>query len=222
MMVLVGFLALAIDLGMLAIAKTQVQQAADLAALTAARTLNGNATGQLQPDRGHDQRAERRDLQLDPGASHSVVATAAHPTARTTTTRPRRRFSANFPATTGSPTTAVSATVTSNSLPAAFSKIFGDAIPPERHGDRPGGPPPARHRPGDGPLRLDAHGHLPRVRLLYDLSHHQQSRHPRPDVRPLLVERAPSCKDRPPTKRQATTVTRSPRATRPPPTPRIP
>ena len=30
---LVGFLALAIDLGMLAIAKTQVQQAADLAAL---------------------------------------------------------------------------------------------------------------------------------------------------------------------------------------------
>ena len=32
---LVGFLALAIDLGMLAIAKTQVQQAADLAALTA-------------------------------------------------------------------------------------------------------------------------------------------------------------------------------------------
>ncbi len=40
--VMVGFLALAIDLGMLAIAKTQVQQAADLAALTAMRTLNGN------------------------------------------------------------------------------------------------------------------------------------------------------------------------------------
>ena len=37
MMVLLGFLALAIDLGMLAIAKTQVQQAADLVALTAAR-----------------------------------------------------------------------------------------------------------------------------------------------------------------------------------------
>ena len=32
---LVGFLALAIDLGMLAVAKAQVQQAADLAALTA-------------------------------------------------------------------------------------------------------------------------------------------------------------------------------------------
>src|SRR5271155_2260825 len=44
MVALLGFLALAIDLGMLAIAKTQAQNAADLAALTAARTLNGNST----------------------------------------------------------------------------------------------------------------------------------------------------------------------------------
>jgi len=41
---LTAFLALAIDLGMLALAKTQAQQAADLAALTAARTVNGVAT----------------------------------------------------------------------------------------------------------------------------------------------------------------------------------
>ena len=59
MMILLGFLALAIDLSMLAIAKTQVQQAADLVALTAARSLNGEANGQLQPDRSHDQRTER-------------------------------------------------------------------------------------------------------------------------------------------------------------------
>ena len=38
-----GFLALAIDLGMVAISKTQAQQAADLAALTAARSLEWNA-----------------------------------------------------------------------------------------------------------------------------------------------------------------------------------
>jgi uncharacterized membrane protein len=38
-----SFLALAIDLGMVAISKTQAQQAADLAALTAARSLNGLA-----------------------------------------------------------------------------------------------------------------------------------------------------------------------------------
>ena len=36
------FLALAIDLGMVAISKTQTQQAADLVALTAARSLNGS------------------------------------------------------------------------------------------------------------------------------------------------------------------------------------
>ena len=41
---LVGFLALAIDLGILVMAKTQAQNAADLAALTAARTLKGNST----------------------------------------------------------------------------------------------------------------------------------------------------------------------------------
>src|SRR5437773_9541416 len=43
--VLISFLALAIDIGMLATARTQAQHAADLAALTAARTVNGNPTG---------------------------------------------------------------------------------------------------------------------------------------------------------------------------------
>ncbi len=44
LVVLISFLALAIDLGMVAIAKTQVQNAADLAVLTAARTVNGQAS----------------------------------------------------------------------------------------------------------------------------------------------------------------------------------
>jgi hypothetical protein len=42
---LVSMLALAIDIGMVAIAKTQCQNAADSAATAAARTLNGNSTG---------------------------------------------------------------------------------------------------------------------------------------------------------------------------------
>lgn len=41
---LIGFLALAIDLGMLTVTKVQAQNAADLAAITAARTLSGNAS----------------------------------------------------------------------------------------------------------------------------------------------------------------------------------
>src|SRR5262245_22465857 len=43
--ILVSFLALAIDIGMLATARTQAQHGADLAALTAARTVNGNPVG---------------------------------------------------------------------------------------------------------------------------------------------------------------------------------
>jgi len=47
MIVLLAFMALAIDLGIMAVAQTQAQQAADLAALAAARTLNGTGnTGQ--------------------------------------------------------------------------------------------------------------------------------------------------------------------------------
>src|ERR1700722_7607108 len=42
---LVGFVALAIDVGMIAIADTQCQNAADNAAVAGARTLSGSATG---------------------------------------------------------------------------------------------------------------------------------------------------------------------------------
>ena len=40
---LVGFVAMAIDIGMIALARTQAQQAADAAAMTATRTLNGGS-----------------------------------------------------------------------------------------------------------------------------------------------------------------------------------
>src|SRR5215475_10294534 len=42
---LVGMLALAIDIGMVAVARTQCQNAADSAAMAGARTINGNSTG---------------------------------------------------------------------------------------------------------------------------------------------------------------------------------
>lgn len=44
-MALFAFLALSIDLGMLAVARTQCQDAADAAAMTGARTLNGTTSG---------------------------------------------------------------------------------------------------------------------------------------------------------------------------------
>src|SRR5262245_21068673 len=42
--VLMGFVALAIDIGLLALARTQAQNAADAAALTGARSLTGDAS----------------------------------------------------------------------------------------------------------------------------------------------------------------------------------
>ena len=47
---------------MVAIAKTQAQHAADLAALTAAHSLNGNATSNYNQSCSHNQRAESLDL----------------------------------------------------------------------------------------------------------------------------------------------------------------
>ena len=78
MVALVGFLGLSIDLGMLAIAKTQTQQAADLAALTAARTLNGNASTTYNSSGGHHQRPKHLYLQHDFGQNYHLVATDAH------------------------------------------------------------------------------------------------------------------------------------------------
>src|SRR5207248_4290481 len=40
---LFGFVALAVDVGMMAVARTEAQSAADVAALAGARTLNGNS-----------------------------------------------------------------------------------------------------------------------------------------------------------------------------------
>src|SRR5262245_32069327 len=44
---LVGFVAMAVDIGMIALARTQVQHIADAAAMTAARSLNGGPNPDL-------------------------------------------------------------------------------------------------------------------------------------------------------------------------------
>ena len=132
-------------------------------------------------------------------------------------------FSANYPATTGSPTTAVSATVTSADRSRRRSpSSWGSHLLPSVTATA-----QAVHRPRDIALVMDLSGSmrmgtLPRVRLLHDLAHHQQSRHPRADLRPLFVEQRRADRADRRTGRRATTVTRSPRATRPPPTPRTP
>ena len=97
---MVGFLALAIDLGMLAIAKTQAQQAADLAALTAARTLNGNASN------NYNQTAATTNAQ-NILTYNSILGQAIQSSQLQLTygsydyNQTTQTFQANFPATTG-------------------------------------------------------------------------------------------------------------------------
>ncbi len=149
-----AFLALAIDLGMVAIAKTQVQQAADLAALTAGRTLNGvstnnynqsqattNAQNVLTYNNVLGSKLRASQLQLSYGSYDYSQATQS--------------FSANFPATTGSPTTAVSASVTSAAAPGSFSKLLGISLLPSITATA-----QVVHRPRDIALVMDLSGSM--------------------------------------------------------------
>jgi Flp pilus assembly protein TadG len=152
--VMVGFLALAIDLGMMAIAKTQVQQAADLAALTAMRTLNGNSST------NYNQSAATTNAQ-NVVTYNSILGTSLQSSQLQLTfgsydyNQTAGTFQANFPPTTGSATTAISTTVTSSSLPGAFSKILKTQLLPNVSATA-----QAVHRPRDIALVLDLSGSM--------------------------------------------------------------
>ena len=182
-----GFLALAIDLGMAAISKTQAQQAADVAALTAARSLNGLAAGNYNQT-GATTNAQNllsynRVLGKPIQASQLQLTYGSYDYNQTTQT-----FSANYPSLSGSPTTAVTATVTTSSSPAAFGVVFGTQILPTLSATA-----QAVHRPRDIALVMDLSGSMRMGTCLgFDFypttAHEQQSRPPHTNVRPVLVE----------------------------------
>ena len=151
---LVGFLALSVDVGMLAIAKTQAQQAADLSALTAARTVNGdpssnynqvaattNAQNALTYNQILGQTVKTSQMQLTYGSYDYNQTT--------------QTFNANYPPTTGTATSAVAATVTTTGLPVAFGSIFGSQFLPNVSATA-----QAVHRPRDIALAVDLSGSM--------------------------------------------------------------
>jgi hypothetical protein len=151
---MVGFLALAIDLGMLAIAKAQAQNAADLAALTAMRTVNGDSTC------GYNQGAATTNAQ-NILTYNTILGTQIQSSQLTLTygsydyNAATQTFSANYPPTSGVPLTAASATVSAGSLPGAFSTIFGLQVLPTVTATA-----QAAHRPRDVALTLDLSGSM--------------------------------------------------------------
>ncbi len=149
-----SFLALAIDLGMVAISKTQAQQAADLVALTAARSLNGSATGNY--NQGEATTNAQNILSYNRVLSNPIQASQLQLTYGSYDySQSAQAFSANYPPLTGSPTTAVAATVTTISSPAAFSAIFGTQLLPTLSATA-----QAVHRPRDIALVMDVSGSM--------------------------------------------------------------
>ena len=152
--VLVGFLALAIDLGMLAIARTQAQHAADLAALTAVRTVNGDSTTNYNQNTALTNAQTILTYNSILGntiqASQLALTFGSYDYNQTSQT-----FSTSFPPATGVPTTAVTATVTSKGSPGAFSKILKFQLLPNVTATA-----QAAHRPRDVALVLDLSGSM--------------------------------------------------------------
>jgi Flp pilus assembly protein TadG len=151
---LVCFLALGIDLGLLVIARTEAQNAADLAALTAARTLSGDATI------GYNQSAATTNAQ-NILVANTILGQSIQSSQLQLTygsydyNQSTQVFNANFPPTSGMPLTAVTATVTSNNSASAFASIFGFHFLPNVTATA-----TAVHRPRDIALVTDLSGSM--------------------------------------------------------------
>jgi uncharacterized membrane protein len=154
MVALVAFLALAIDLGMLAIAKAQAQNAADLAVLTAMRTVTGNPTGTYNSSAAttNAQNILTSNVILGQAiqTSQLTLTYGSYDYSQTTQT-----FTANYPPTAGRPYTAAAATITASSLPGSFSNIFGSQFLPSVTATA-----QAVHRPRDIALVQDLSGSM--------------------------------------------------------------
>jgi Flp pilus assembly protein TadG len=151
---LLGFLALAIDLGMVALAKAQAQNAADLAALTAMRTVTGDPTVSYNVPTATTNAQNVLSY-------NAILGQAIQPSQLALTygtydyDQTSQTFIANYPGTSGRPTTAATATVTTTSLPGAFSTVFGSSLLPNVTATS-----QAVHRPRDIAMVADLSGSM--------------------------------------------------------------
>ena len=144
---------------------------------------------QLQPERGHDQRAECRDLQRGPGNSLFNRRNCSSRFGSYDYNQTTADVSGEFPADQRlAGRRRSSATVTSNSLPGAFSKILKAQFLPNVSATA-----QAVHRPRDIALVMDLSGSM-RLGTCLGFDFYTTSRtsnnpgFPDPDIRPLLLE----------------------------------
>jgi Flp pilus assembly protein TadG len=121
MVALCGFIALAIDLGMVMVGKTQAQNAADAAAFAGARTLTGGSTPNTTEATANGQAAAAANVVLGqtvPVANVTMVLGAYHYNPNSQT------FSPQFPPVTPDNYNLAQATITQGSS-TFFARIFG-------------------------------------------------------------------------------------------------
>ena len=152
---LLTFVALAIDLGMLAVARTQCQDAADAAAMAGARTLNGMTATNNNYSAAAPNAHPGRHGQHGSDPSRFSRATSPSTWAATCTCQATSASKASFPGPSNENWSMVKATVgadVSNSL--AFSQVFNFS------GGNMQAAATAAHRPRDVAVILDYSGSM--------------------------------------------------------------
>ena len=151
---LVGFVALSVDVGLLATARTQCQDAADGAALAGARTLNGDFAGgnnySLVDSTARDTTSTKSILSstLTAGQVNVEIGRYSYNTTN-------QRFEGQFPGPSSDNWTMVRATITADvNNRMGFSKVFGGTIPNVTATST------AVHRPRDVAIILDYSGSM--------------------------------------------------------------
>lgn len=125
-----GFVALAIDLNMVAIARCECQIAADCAALTGVRTLSGNASAD-------DNYANATPAAQTAAGANTILGNAINGTDSSqvsvnigsyTYNASTQQFQQYIPAASGAPYSLVQVTVNANNYPYTFGKAFGLSV----------------------------------------------------------------------------------------------
>jgi len=124
---LMGMLALAVDIGLVAIARTQAQGVADLAALTGARLLNGDTSNS-----GNLNNVTTATAAAHTAAGNNKLLGAAVPSSAITATpgvytydSTAQQFSASFPGNPGSNAWSVMRVAVNTTTPTYFGRVWG-------------------------------------------------------------------------------------------------
>lgn len=153
---LLGLIALAVDIGLVTVARTQAQDVADLAALSGARQLNGNSLAKTNLNNVNGATATARDRADDNRILTSLVNSSDVQVRAGTYTysSSTQRFTPNFPSSPDPDAWSIMEVTINGSVPTFFGRVFGvNSFALKTQST-------AAHRPRDVALVLDFSGSM--------------------------------------------------------------